>query len=134
MSVKFNGKYSTVRTLNGGGAQGATFSFLEYLSQSNSNADCVPPEDRFKFVYDLTTLEILNLLMIGLSSYNVKMHVPSNIATNNHYIGAENLKSQKYLDQINQWTEKQQMLINEDKTIFMIFNFTKNYQFDTDLQ
>ena len=30
----------------------------EYLSKTNNNADCVPEEDRFKFVDDLTALEV----------------------------------------------------------------------------
>ena len=33
----------------------------EYLSQTNDNAECVPVEDRYKFVDDLSTVEIINL-------------------------------------------------------------------------
>ena len=134
MQVKLNGKYSNVKTLNGGGAQGASFGILEYLSQSNSNASCVPMEDRFKFIDDLTTLEIINLLSIGLSSYNVKAHIPSNIGVDQFYVHNKNLKTQKYLEEINSWTKNQMMQINEKKTKSMIFNFTNNYQFTTDLQ
>ena len=35
-------------------SQGGTFGILEYLSQSNDNANIVEEEDRFKFVDDLT--------------------------------------------------------------------------------
>ena len=49
---------------NGGGPQGATLVFLEYISQSNDSASMVPTNDRFKFVDDLTTLEIVNLLLV----------------------------------------------------------------------
>ena len=49
----------------------------------------------------------------------------------NHFIDPEELKSQKYLDQINQWTQEQKMKINEKKTKYMIFNFT---QFSTRLK
>ena len=107
---------------------------LEYLSQSNSNASCVPIEDRFKIIDDLTTLEIINLLLIGISSYNVKAHIPSNIGIDQHYLPAQNLKTQEYLEKINLWTNNQLMQINERKTKSMIFNFTKNFQFSTDLQ
>ena len=56
MSVKWKGIYSKIRELNGGGPQGGTFGILEYLSQSNDNADNLNPEDRYKFVDDLTAL------------------------------------------------------------------------------
>ena len=59
MQVKYKGKLSRVKELNGGGPQGATFGILEYLSQSNTNADCVPLKDRFKFIDDLLILEII---------------------------------------------------------------------------
>ena len=61
MTVKWNGKLSSDRKLNGGGPQGATFGIWEYLVQSNNSADCVDPNYRFKFVDDLTILEKVNL-------------------------------------------------------------------------
>ena len=94
----------------------------------------MPVEDRFKFVDDLSTLEIINLLAIGMSSFNVKQQVPSDIPTHGQYIPAENLKSQKYLDWINEWTDKQKMIISEKKTKAMIFNYTNNHQFTTRLE
>ena len=57
MRVKWRGQLSSVRYLPGSGPQGSTFGVLEYLSQSNDNADNVPPEDRYKFMDDLTILE-----------------------------------------------------------------------------
>ena len=42
-------------------------------------------EDRFKFVDDLTILEIVDLLTVGLTSYNIKQHVPSDINVHNQY-------------------------------------------------
>ena len=134
MQVKFHNIFSEVRKLNGGGPQGAYFGILEYLSQSDGNANSVPAKNRFKFIDDLTILEILNLLSIGLSSINAKSHVPSNIGTNDLYIPPENLESQKYLNDINEWTKKQQMKINENKTKTIIFNFTRKFQFQTDLK
>ena len=49
MSVKWHGCRSVPRTIKGGGPQGATIGILEYLSQSNNNADCVSESERFKF-------------------------------------------------------------------------------------
>ena len=50
------------------------------------------------------------------------------------YISGEKLQSQKWLDEINKWTIKNKMQINEKKTKSMIFNFTSNYQFSTRLK
>ena len=86
---------------------------MEYLRQSNNSADLVSEEDRFKFVDDLSVLEIVNLLKVGLTSY---------------------LTSQYWLDEINKWTLNQQMLINEKKTKNLVFNFTDKYQFATRLR
>ena len=91
MSVKWHGQQSVPRRVNGGGPQGATIGILEYLSQSNDCADLVRLEDRFRFVDDLTVLEIVNLLTVGISSYNLKAHIPSDIHVHNQYIPPENL-------------------------------------------
>ena len=133
MSVKWHGCRSVPRRIKGGGPQGATVGILEYLAQSNNNADCVSPKDRFKFLDDLSVLEIVNLLTIGLASYNVKVKVPSDIPGHNQFIPSKNLKSQEWLDNINEWTVNQKMMVNEKKTKTIIFNFTHNYQFTTKL-
>ena len=108
--MKWMVEITAPRRINGGGPQGATLGILEYLSQSNNSADCEGPDDRLKFVDDLPILEIANLLTIGLSSYNVKQQVPNYIAEDNQYISPENLKSQKYLDEIYQWTKDKKNL------------------------
>ena len=133
MSVKWHGCRSEPRKIKGGGPQGATLGLLEYLSQSNNCADIVSESDRFKFIDDLSILEIINLLTVGISSYNLKQQVPSDIPQHNQYIPAENLKSQKWLNAINDWTIKQKMVINESKSKVMIFNYTDNYKFTTRL-
>ena len=107
MSVKWHGCRSAPIKIHGGGPQGATLGILEYLSQSNNNADLVKVSDRFKFVDDLTVLEIIDLLTVGITSYNIKTHVPSDIPIHNQYIPATNLKSQHYLDEIRNWTTNQ---------------------------
>ena len=74
MRVKWRGKLSKIRDLPGGGAMGATLGIWEFLSQTNNNADCVPVEDRFKFVDDLTALEVLNLVNIIIYC-NAELHL-----------------------------------------------------------
>jgi hypothetical protein len=113
MEVKWNGVTSTERELNGGGPQGATFGIWEYLVQSNNSADCVNPDYRYKFVDDLTLLEKINLLVIGLSSFNCKSTVPYNIPTHNQFIPAEHLESQGNLKEIQEWTENRKMILNK---------------------
>ena len=72
-------------------------------------------------------------ICIGLSSYNIKQQVPSDIQTNNGFIPPENIQTQKSLDKICDWTARKKMLINPNKTSYMIINFSKNYQFNTRL-
>ena len=132
--VKFHGKLSKPRNQPGSGAQGATLGNWEFLSQTNNSADCVPVEDRFKYVDDLSILEIVNLLSVGLSSHNFKSQVAADIPIHGQIISKNDLKSQHYLNEINKWTRNQKMVINEKKTKSMIINFTQKYQFTTRLQ
>ena len=81
----------------------------------------------------MTILEIVNLLTVGLTSYNLKDHIPSDLPTHGQFIPAQNLKSQDWLNTIDDWTENQKMLINSKKTKTMLFNFTEKYQFGTRL-
>ena len=83
---------------------------------------------------DLTILEVINLLTIGLSSFYAKSQVPSDIPEHGQFVQSDNLKSQDYLNQINAWTEDHKMVISEKKTKAMIFNFTNKFQFTTRLQ
>ena len=117
------------RKVKGGGLQGATIGLLEYLSQSNNCADIVSESERFRFLDDLSILEIINLLTVGLASFNIKYQVPNDIKTHNQFIPSQNLKSQEWLNWISFWTDTQKMLINTKKTNTMVFNFTKKYQF-----
>jgi hypothetical protein len=92
MKVKWHGQMSSERNLNGSWPQGSTFGLVEYLAQSNDNSDCIDVEDRFKFVDDLSFLEIIYMLNVGISSYNVRAHVPSDVPTHNQVISSANLK------------------------------------------
>ena len=102
-------------------------------SQSNDNANCIDPKDRFKFVDDLSFIEVVRLLSVGIASYNTKFHVSSNLPSHNQIIPAKHLKSQQYLNIINNWTKKKKMKLNEKKTKNIIFNFSKKFQFHTNL-
>ena len=133
MRVKWRGHTSSVREMNGGGAQGSLPGILEYLSQNNSCAQFLEKDDRYKFIDDLSILEILNLISIGLAPYNFEHHVSSEIKVGNSFLPPENIKSQQNLQQIQNWTEQKKMKLNVSKTKYMIVNFTDKYQFNTRL-
>ena len=133
MIVKWHEKFSSERPLLGGGPQGATLGIIEYTSQCNNNADFVESDERYKFVDDLSIIEVINLITIGITSYNFKQHIASDIGVNQVFIPKDNLKSQKYLENIEKWTIDQKMKLNQEKSKYMIFNFTYNYRFSTRL-
>ena len=116
MCVKWNGVLSKIKSLHGGGPQGALWGILEYLSQSNDNTEYISNKDKFKFIDDLSILEKINLLCIGISSFNFKANVASDIVENGYFINPDNLKSQVYLDKIAEWTNEKQMMLNRKKS------------------
>ena len=133
MVVKWNGELSSIKSLNGGGPQGATLGLLEYLSQTNNNTDFLDVKEKFKFIDDLSILEIINLVMIGVSSYNFKAHVASDIGDHGQYIPADHLKTKTHLERISTWTEDNLMKLNTSKSKYMVLNFTNDWKFSTRL-
>ena len=119
--------------LPGGGAQGGQLGQLEYLSQSDDNVQFLTREEKFKFIDDLSILEVLYLVCSGLTAYNFKKHVASDIGQHGQYLPSENVKSQNHLEKIEAWTKENEMALNTEKTKYMVINFTKNYQFSTRL-
>ena len=75
--------YSEKLKLNDVGPQEGILGILEFLAQSNDYDEIVEEEDKDKFVDDLTVLEIINLLCKQISSYDFKVHVPSDIPCHN---------------------------------------------------
>ena len=94
----------------------------------------VPVTDRWKFVDDLTINEVINLVNIGMATFNVKTQVPSNLPSHNQFIPQEHLKTQKYLEDIKKWATDNQMKLNSKKTKNMIVNFSTNKQFITNIE
>ena len=133
MKVKWRGLLSSLRYLPGSGPQGSTFGVLEYLSQSNDNSENVPVDDRYKFMDDLTILEFIQLIDVGLASFNLRAQVPSNIPLHNQVIRSEHLKTTKSIKETNDWTEKNLMMLNQKKTKQIMFNFNRGKQFTTEV-
>ncbi len=82
----------------------------------------------------LPLLKVILLVNVGMASHNFRNQVPSNIATSNQFIPSSTLKTQSYLKEIDEWTERNKMKLNEKKTTNMIFNFTKDHQFTTEIK
>ena len=76
---------------------GVTLQIWEFLSQTNESANCVPVEDCFKFVDDLTVLEVISLVNMIIDLYDISQHVPSDIGTHNQFIDGDQLLSQNIL-------------------------------------
>ena len=71
---------------------------------------------------------------VRLASHNQKVQVSTEVPVNSQFIPSEFLKTQKYVEDINCWTEMNKMVLNPKKTKNIIFNFTKNNQFATNIQ
>ena len=94
---------------------------LEYLVQSNDNADSVPPEDRFKYIDDLSLLQLVCLSGL-LIDYNVYQHVPSDIGIDDQYLPPESYPTQNTLNTVANWTQQNLMQMNEAKCNYMSFS------------
>ena len=76
---------------------------------------------------------VLNLISIGLASFNAKKEVPSDLSVDKLFIPPQNISTQTNLDQISKWTIQNEMKINSDKSKYMIINFCQSFQFQTRL-
>ena len=114
MKVKFNGELSEFFALIGGGPQGTLLGQLEYLVQSNNNLDTVPPEDRFKYIDDLSLLQLVCLSGL-LTDYNFYHHV----ASDQQYLPPESYPTQNTLNTV---AKENLVEMNEAKCNYMVFS------------
>ena len=121
MKVKFNGEMSDLLALVGGGPQGTLLGQLEYLVQSNDNADVVPTEDRFKYIDDLSVLQLICLSGL-LVDYDFLQHVASDIGIDEQYLPPDKHNTQGTLNLISKWTTENLMNLNGEKCIYMVFS------------
>ena len=90
--------------------------------------DNLKENQKFKYIDDLSILEVINLILAGIPSYNVKQQVPSDIQVGNKFI-----HSQSYISEITKCSKEHQMKLNCEKSNYMVFNFSHEYQFNTRL-
>ena len=62
--------------------------------QSNDNAEVVEPEDRFKYIDDLSVLQLV-LLSGLLMEYNFKEYVASDIGLDQKFLPSEAYETQE---------------------------------------
>ena len=118
MAVNWHSVKSSIKRLPGGAPQGACLGVWSFLSQTNDNPEDAEDDLIYKFVDDKSLLEVINLFNVGIASHNIRASVPSNIPDSNVFIPSENLKTQKHMHDIQEWTSKKQMLLNVKKTCF----------------
>ena len=132
--MKWNGLFSAVRKVNAGSAQGVSAGgVLEFLSLTNGNLSFLEDDEGWKYIDDTNCIEVINLTLAGLSSFNFKHQVSSNIATDAYFLSPTNLNSQKIINEICEWSKNNFMELNNLKTKYMIINFCRSAQFSTRL-
>ena len=123
MKVKFNNEVSEFLDLIGGEPQVTLIGGIEYLVQSNDNADIVAAEDRFKYIDDLSVLQLV-LLSGLLTDYNFHQHVASDIGIEQKYLPASSYNTQDDIDYISNCTSNNLMKLNATKCNYMVFTRT----------
>ena len=131
MYVKFNNAISNPKPLIGGGPQGTILGQILYISSSNDCSINDVTSDRYKYIDDISILEIISLAGI-LKEYNFLEHIPSDIATDQLFLHPSNLKTQDRLENITAWTDENKSKLNETKSYYIIFSRCKE-QFSTRL-
>ena len=117
--------------LIGGGPQGTLLGQIEYLVQSNDNADIVSPDDRFKYIDDLSVLQLVCLSGL-LTEYNFQQHVASDVGIDDRFLPSSTFGSQDTLNFISNWTRENKMKLNTKKCNYMVFSRSEE-QFATRL-
>ena len=85
MKVKFNGEESETLKLIGGGPQGTLLGQIQYLVLTNDNSDNISINNRFKYIDDLTILELVQMAGI-LIEYNFLDQISSDIGLDQKYL------------------------------------------------
>ena len=60
--MKWKNVLSSVKDLPGGRPQGCTLGLDSYKRQSNNNSQLISQNDKFKWIDDLTALEVINIV------------------------------------------------------------------------
>ena len=119
--MKLNGEESETHGLIGGSPQGTLIGQLLYIGGSDDAASEISNEDKFKYIDDLEIIELVSLAG-ALSEYDFKNHVAADVGINHKFLHPSSYKMQETLNNLSKWTENNKMLINEEKSNYMIFS------------
>ena len=92
-----------------------------YLVQTNHNANNVNPDDRYKYIDDLTILQIISLAGL-LTEYDFQLHVASDVGIDQQYLPTSSYNVQDQLNTISKWTDENLMKLNEKKCYYLVFS------------
>ena len=118
-------------SLCGGFPAGSVIGQDCYLVASDSSAQDVSEDDRFKYIDDLEILELVLLSGI-LEDYDGVSCVPSDLPLDHKFLPGNSTLTQVNLDNIARWTSQNKMLLNPNKCSYMVFSRSKE-QFVTRL-
>ena len=94
--------------------------FMDIIA-SDDAAEEVPEDDKYKYVDDLSVLEALKTEG-KLIEYDVREHVPSDVATGQPFLPPNQTQTNTYNSSIAQWTKENIMKLNTEKSNYMLFN------------
>ena len=80
-----------------------------------------PPEDRFKYIDDLSVLQLICLTGL-LIDYDFSQHVASDVGIDEQFLPAHTFEAQNALNHISDWTNQNLMQINEKKCNYMVIS------------
>ena len=98
---------------------------LECIAQNNDNVDVVPPKNRYKFIDDLSVLQLV-LLSGLLVDYDIHQHVASDVGVDQQFLPTVSNNTQHSLDYISNWTRENLMKLNQAKCNYMVFSRSKS--------
>ena len=104
MEVKMNQQTSASHDLIGGAPQGSLIGQLLYIIGSDDVAMEIPDKDKFKYIDDLAVLQAINIRN-KLTEYDVRNHIPSDVATTHKYLPPESYRLQEIHIKSNIWVD-----------------------------
>ena len=57
-----------------------------------------------------------------LCEYNFRLHVASDIGIDSYFLPPQNINMQEHLNKITEWTQENLMVLNEQKSKYIVFN------------
>ena len=102
------------------------------IASNDCGSEGITNEDRYRYFDDIHILEFI-LLAEKLIQYDFTNHVASDISESKMFLPTESTKIQGHLNKLSEWTRDDLMILNEEKSNYLIFSRTKT-KFSTRLQ